>query len=136
MAEHICEIKVRFGETDAAGVVYFANYFQWMEYATNELFNSLGFYIRDFMKQQTGFPVLEAQCRFLSSSSVEDVVSVRTRVEELRSKTVRFVHQMYRDDVLLAEGYQVRIWVEFAEDGMKAASIPEEVRSKLSSFGG
>jgi len=136
LAEHVCELKVRFGETDAAGVVYFANYFKWMEYATNELLNGMGLYIRDFMKRNVGFPVLEAHCTFKASATMEDRVTIRTAVEEMRTKTVRFSQRIYRGDTLLAEGYQVRIWVEFAEDGMKAASIPEEIRSKLSSLCG
>ncbi len=39
-------------------------------------------------------------------------------------------HQFYRDDQLIAEGYEVRAWTLF-KDKLKARSIPEDIRQKM-----
>ena len=104
---HETEIRVRYAETDQMGIVHHANYLIWFETGRSEFCRSKGFSYKK-MEDEDGalMVVAESYCRYQSPAHYEDVLTVRTKVGEIRSRSLRFFYEIYRasDDTLIAEG--------------------------------
>ena len=123
-------VRVRFSETDAMGIVYHTNYIVWFEVGRGE-------YMRqqdgDYARWEAGgyyLPVIEVQARYLAPARYGDLVKVRTRVEEARSRQVTFVYEVVMAETgqLLATGRTKHVCVD--EEGT-IKTIPQEVREML-----
>src|SRR5688572_12791050 len=100
-------VRVRYAETDQAGVVYHSNYLIWFEVGRVELCRDYGFNYRDMETGADAFlPVTEASVKYRAPARYDDEIIVRTRVVELRSRAIRFAYEVLRanDGALLAEG--------------------------------
>ena len=130
---HTCETRlhVRYAETDKMGVVYYANYFVWMEIGRTDYCKSIGFSYRDMEHEDANMAVVDATCRYIAPARYDDEILVRTSVERLSRRLVSFVYRIYNtaNDKLLAEGKTVHITV--GKDG-KTCSIPERYFTLMS----
>ncbi|MEH7226614.1 thioesterase family protein [Bacillus sp. JJ1566] len=125
------QLKVRWGDTDAAGIVFYPNFYKWMDEATHEYFTAIGFPSSTlYAEQQIATPLLEANCQFKSPLIFEDEVTVRSSVVELHQKVFKISHQFVKDESTVAEGYEIRAWTLFKEKA-KACPIPQQVRNKM-----
>ncbi len=125
--------QVRWGDTDAAGIVFYPNFYKWMDEATHEYFTAIGLPASQlFAEQQIGVPLLEANCLFKRPLLFEDQVTVQSFVEELQNKVFKIKHVFIKGDQIAAEGYEVRAWTSFKEKP-KAHPIPDEIREKMMS---
>ena len=100
-------LRVRYAETDQAGVVYHSNYLIWFEVGRVELCRDYGFNYRDMESEADAFlPVTEARVKYRAPARYDDVIIIRTRVVELRSRAIKFAYEVLRasDGMLLAEG--------------------------------
>lgn len=104
-----CEtgIRVRYAETDQAGVVYHSNYLVWFEVGRVELCREYGFNYRDMEKEEDAYlPVTELRVKYRVPAKYDDDLIIRTRILDLRSRAVSFGYEVIRaaDQCLLAEG--------------------------------
>jgi len=100
-------IRVRYAETDQAGVVYHSNFLIWMEVGRVELCRDYGFSYRDMERMSDAYlPVTEVRVRYRSPALYDDEILIRTRVVTLRSRAIKFAYQILRatDRTLLADG--------------------------------
>lgn len=100
-------LRVRYAETDQAGVVYHSNYLIWFEVGRVELCRDYGFNYRDMETEADAYlPVTEARVKYRVPAKYDDEIVVRTRVIELRSRAITFAYEVLRagDEMLLAEG--------------------------------
>jgi acyl-CoA thioester hydrolase len=87
-------LRVRYAETDAMGVVYHANYFVWFEAGRGDYFRTSGQDYGEWEGQGYYLPVSEAHARFHAPARYADVVTVRTWVEEARSRSVTLGYEV------------------------------------------
>jgi acyl-CoA thioester hydrolase len=129
----VCEsrIRVRYAETDAMGVVYYANYFVWMEIGRTDYCKLVGFSYRDMEQNDGNMAVADASCRYISPARYDDEILIRTRIERLSKRLVSF--EYYVSNALtgriLAEGRTAHIMV--GKDG-RVRSMPEQYYCLLS----
>ena len=100
-------LRVRYAETDQAGVVYHSNYLIWFEVGRVELCRDHGFNYRDMEREADAqLPVTEARVRYRHPARYDDEIIIRTRISSLRSRAIAFAYQVVRaiDEMLLAEG--------------------------------
>jgi acyl-CoA thioester hydrolase len=131
MEWHETEIRVRYAETDKMGVVHHSNYLIWFELGRSEFCRSKGFSYRDMEDKDNALMVVaEIYCRYKSPAYYEDDLTIRTRVEEMRSRSMRFVYEVYRaeDDTLLAEGETLHVVTDINK---KVRSIPAVYKEML-----
>jgi hypothetical protein len=75
-------IRVHFADTDAAGVVWFANFFRFFEEAEDELFRALGKTRMEILREVgVMMPRVDASCRFRSPAHAEEVLEIGIAVE-------------------------------------------------------
>lgn len=129
--------KVTWGDTDAAGIVYYPNFYSWMNHATCELFEQIDCSTSAlFYREKIGLPVLKTECEHYAPAYFHDEIEIQSTVEEVRNKVIKIRHRIYRDDTLLAEGCEVRAWTSFRDERPQAVPIPDFVKQKLSSESG
>ncbi len=124
-------VRVRYAETDQAGMVYHANYLIWFEIGRVELCRAHGFNYRDMEIEADAYlPVTEAHLRYRSPAKYDDVILIRTRASVIRSRAITFVYEVRRDadHTLLAEGETQHIVMNQAG---RARSFPAEYAEKL-----
>ncbi len=124
-------VRVRYAETDAQGVAYHGNYFVWFEVGRSEYFRAVvgdgpgGFF------SSYGMPLTEAGAKYHVSCRYDDLLVIRTRIAELRSRSIRFVYEVRSaadPDRLLAEGHTAHVCVNSTG---RPCLIPRYVREPL-----
>jgi acyl-CoA thioester hydrolase len=130
MREHAVEVRVRYGETDAMGVVYHPNYLLYFETGRTELLRASGVAYADLEKRGVFLVVTGAALRFRSAARYDELLTVRSRVVRVGKATVGFEYEVRGPDGrLCAEGS-----TELASvDGSKSpVRLPEDVTARLS----
>ena len=128
---HETEVRVRYAETDQMGIVHHANYLIWFEAGRSELCRSRGFSYKEMEDEDNSLLVVaETYCRYKSPAFYEDVLTIRTRVGEMRSRSLTFVYEIIRasDDIVLAEGETVHL---VTDKNKKVKTLPEIYRNRL-----
>lgn len=128
---HETEIRVRYAETDKMGIVHHSNYLVWFEIGRSEFCRSRGFSYLEMEEEEDALMVVaESYCRYKSPAFYEDALTVRTQIADVRSRSLRFLYEIYRasDDKVLAEGETLHV-VTNAEK--KVRSLPGHYKEKL-----
>jgi acyl-CoA thioester hydrolase len=128
---HETEIRVRYAETDKMGIVHHANYLVWFEAGRSELCRSRGFSYKEMEAGGLLMLVAESYLRYKAPAHYEDILIIRTKVSEVRSRSIRFIYEVYRpeDDVLIAEGETLHL---VTDADKRIRHIPEIYKAKLS----
>lgn len=130
---HTWPIRVYWEDTDAGGIVYYANYLKFFERARTEWLRGLGLE-QHALREHTGgmFVVSAAEVRYLQPARLDDRLEVHTTVRELGRASVTLHQQAWRvadAPALLCEG-TVRIgWVEAAT--LRPARLPAALAQRL-----
>ena len=109
---HDVTLRVRYAETDQMGVVYHANFFVWFEVGRVELIRAMGMeYKRMEIEDDCHIVVADAHCRDHHPARYDEVLRVRTRIAESKSRVVRFSYEVFReaDHTLLATGETIHV---------------------------
>ncbi len=128
---HESEIRVRYAETDQMGIVHNANYLVWFEVGRSDFCRARGFSYKEMEAEDNALMVVaESYCRYKSPAYYEDILVVRTKVEEIRSRSLRFIYEIFRptDETLLAEGETLHL---VTDEHKKVRSLPESYKEKL-----
>ena len=106
MSKHRFDIKVRvyWEDTDAGGVVYYANYLKFMERCRTEWLRALGVdQLKLRSERQLQFAVVNLTVDFLRPAILNDEVVVTAELERLSGATITFKQCIWRDDVQLID---------------------------------
>lgn len=125
-------IRVRYGETDAMGHAYYANYLYWFEQARGEWCRKRGFTYKSLEEEGLMLPVVEAHVRYKGEVRYDDEIEVRVRLAEIRRASLKFEYEVWLVEVdkLVTEGYT---WHVLMGRERKAVSIPHSLRTRLES---
>ena len=98
------EMRVYWEDTDAAGIVFYANYLKFFERARTEWLRSLGFG-QEALRREDGiaFVVSETAVRYLRPARLDDVLSVSVDVRHLGQASLEIAQEARRADELLAD---------------------------------
>jgi acyl-CoA thioester hydrolase len=100
-------IRVQWADTDAAGIVWFGNFFRFFEQAEDELFRALGRPRLDVIRDCSIFlPRVEASCRYRSPAKFGELLEVGVGIDELAARRIsfRFEVREHESRRLVAEG--------------------------------
>ena len=123
--------RVRFGETDLQGVVYYANYLLFAEVGRIAYLRELGVdYTRDLIAKGVDFTIGEASVRYQAPLRFDDEYDIRVRVGEIRGSSWTFEYAFDRaDGQRCAIGSTVQVIVDSTT--RRAGRIPAELRAVL-----
>jgi acyl-CoA thioester hydrolase len=113
MFMHETELRVRYGETDRMGYVYYGDYAEYFEVGRVEALRSLGFPYRQLEDEGILLPVRDMQVRYHRPARYDDRITVRTMIEELPVAGIRFRYTLHgEDDALLTEASTTLVFVD------------------------
>lgn len=99
----ITTYRVYYEDTDAAGIVYHANYLKFAERARTEWLRMLGYSQHELMTlQQIMFPVYDLSIQFLHPAKLDDLLEITVELKELKNVTMRIKQQILCEDKVLA----------------------------------
>jgi len=122
---------VRYAETDQMGVVYYANYFVWMEIGRVELVRARGIDYKQLEETEGLFlAVMEATCRYRYPARYDQEILIETRVLHANSRVIEFGYEIRSVDPerLLAEGSTKHLWLN---RNWRPTRLPERYREML-----
>jgi acyl-CoA thioester hydrolase len=123
-------LRVYYEDTDAGGIVFYANYLKFFERARTEWLRAAGFG-QQRLRDETGliFVVSETRMRHLAPARLDDELTITVEPRELGRATLNLFQIARRGDAVLAEG-EIRIGCVNAET-FKPARIPAELLSAI-----
>jgi acyl-CoA thioester hydrolase len=126
---HRWEVRVYYEDTDLAGIVYYANYFKYIERARTEWVRSLGI-DQGRLKAEEGivFAVRRVEAEYLAPARFDDVLVVETRLRERTGARIVLEQDVRRGDARLFAG--VVVLVALGAEG-RPARIPAELRARM-----
>ena len=127
------QLRVRFNETDMAGIVHFSNFFKYMEEAEHAFLRSRGLAVSmDDGKGKLGFPKVSAHCDYMRPARCDDTLDVKLVVRCDDGKCVDYDCQFFASGKKLATG-QLRVaFCRFLSDKPPyAIPITDDVMQKM-----
>jgi acyl-CoA thioester hydrolase len=97
-------IRVRYADTDTMHVVYYGTYPVYFEVGRAEYMRTKGFTYREFESTGYHLVVVSMEAKYHGSAAYDDLLTVRTRISELKSRGLTFHYEVYRDGSLIVEG--------------------------------
>ena len=125
-------VKVYYEDTDAGGVVYYANYLKYLERARTEALSTIGL-SNTKIKNDFGALIIVKSCNieYKKSAHLEDELTVRSFVKSI-TKTSFFMNQIITkaDDIIV----EAQVHLVFVDMNGKPVKIPEGIYSKFKPY--
>ncbi len=121
------EIRVRYCETDAMGLLHHANYIVYFEMGRTELLRSAGVSYRELEEDGLFMVVVRLETRYHQPARYDDILRLRTTAKRVSAAKIEHEYHLYRDDVLLAQGASMLACVD--RNG-QVQRVPEWMRTE------
>jgi YbgC/YbaW family acyl-CoA thioester hydrolase len=129
--------RVEFGDTDAAGLVHFSNFFRYMEAAECDFLRSRGLSVKlEWDGEHIGFPRVSATCDYVSPARFDDVLDVAVSIDRLGAKSVTYAFEFTLRGAVVARGKVTSVCCRVSPDHrLEAVAIPPTYRARLEAGG-
>ncbi len=125
-------VRVYYEDTDAAGVVYYANYLRFFERARTEWLRTLGYEQSLLARQGVAFAARSVTAEYLMPARLDDRLEVVSTIAALGRAQVTFAQRIERNGELLVDG-SVRVAC-FDPNRMKAMAMPRDIYDKFNNL--
>lgn len=123
-------IRVYYEDTDAGGIVYYANYLKFAERARTEFLRHFGINQEDALNNtKQGFVVRNCNITYKSPAKLDDALNITCKITELKGASLKMEQKLYREDNVLCE-IEVGL-VYLSLNTMRPTKIPQEIISLL-----
>lgn len=127
---HETKIRIRYGETDQMGYVYYGNYAQFLEIGRVEMLRSLGLSYKSLEEKGIMLPVVDFSIKYLKPARYDDLIKVRTMITEIPTAKIKFSYEIYNEsDLLLTRAETTLVFVK--KEDMKPTFAPQELIQEL-----
>ena len=129
------EERVRWGDVDAARIIFYGAYIRFFEFAETELFRAVGLpYGVMFDELDVWLPRAHLECDFRSAAQLDDLLEVAVYVGRVGTKSLRLNFEVRRkgEDSLVAEAHFVLVAVR--RDTFETVLLPEELKRRLAPY--
>jgi len=132
--QHTWQLRVRYGETDQMGFVYYGVYAQYYEVARVEAIRNLGVLYADLEKlHHIWMPVMNMQVRYLRPARYDDLLTIHTTIPSLPAKDIRFRYEIHNEAGTLLNGALVQLCFLDALT-QKRIDAPDFIKDPLRSY--
>ncbi len=133
MFTHETTLRVRYGETDRMGYVYYGDYAEYFEVGRVEALRSLGFPYKRIEEEGVMLPVHEMTVRYHQPARYDDELIVRTRITALPTVRIMFQYEVLNvEGILLTEASTTLVFVDRAT--MRPCRAPQELVNTLARY--
>ena len=128
---HVHPVRVYYEDTDAFGVVYYANYLKYAERARTEMMRGLGYENSGLMADGLAFAVRHCTVDYIKPALLDDHLDVHTRMLEVGGATLRAEQIVRRNGDDLA---RMEIRLACIKRSGRPGRIPKDLRASLAAL--
>ncbi len=134
MYESTTEVRVRYGETDQMGYLYYGYYALYYEVGRAEAIRQLGFTYRELEEMGIMMPVVDLHAQYYRPALYDDLITVKTILKELpEAHKIQFHSELYNEQKqLLNKG--VTTLVFYNPTTKQKVNMPDELKNRLQPF--
>ncbi len=130
MKKSTTKIRVRYGETDQMGVVYYGNYAQYLEQGRTEWLRELGFSYKWMEERNIQLPVVNLNVDYKRPARYDDVLTVTTTLKKLPTVKIEFEYAIHNEsNELLIEATTTLVFIDTETNKLRKA--PDYLLEKL-----
>jgi tol-pal system-associated acyl-CoA thioesterase len=123
-------IRVYIEDTDAGGIVFYANYLKYMERARTEFIRHLGVELRAGLKENISYVVHSLEVKYHKPAKLDDLLLVSANVLKVANTYITFTQEVYAECGALLVSAQVKVACVSLDDG-KPRRLSEKLTSAL-----
>ncbi|GAB2690570.1 tol-pal system-associated acyl-CoA thioesterase [Aliiglaciecola sp. 3_MG-2023] len=129
---HKFNVRVYYEDTDAGGIVYYANYLKFFERARTEWLRSFGIEQHSLLEQSVGFVVKRVEMDNIAAAKFDDFLQINTQIIELKRASMLFQQQITNSNNLSLVSAKIRVACVDLQK-MKPIAIPAFILGEISS---
>ena len=118
---HSFNTRIYYEDTDAGGIVYYANYLKFMERARTEWLREKGFLSSESLSDGGGFVVADLAIKYKAPAKLDDLITVKTSIIEVKKARIVLKQDVFKDAQLLTES---EITLAFVDLNGRPAKLP------------
>ncbi len=122
--------RIYYHDTDAGGVVYYANYLKYLEEARTEYMRAKGIDLKELTKQGIWFVVKGVDIQYRSPGRYADILDISSKITKTKNVSLEFTQEVKRKDETLVCAKTTLVCVT---DQFRPTPIPQEILDKLAS---
>jgi YbgC/YbaW family acyl-CoA thioester hydrolase len=133
--KYCIEERVRWGDVDAARIIFYGAYIRFFEFAETELFRAVGLpYTVMFDELDVWLPRVHLECDFRKAAKLDDLLEVCAYVGHIGTKSLRLNFEVRRkgEDELIADAHFVLVAVR--RETFETVPIPVELKQRLAPY--
>ena len=97
MFKHATKLRVRYGETDQMGYMYYGNYAEFFEVGRVEMLRSLGLTYSGMEASGIMMPVLELNCKYLKPARYDEEITINVSMAKMPGVKIHFKYELYNE---------------------------------------
>ena len=126
---HTFKIKIYYEDTDSGGVVYYANYLNFIERARTKLIQDLGFTLQSLSKDyDSHFVVKNINCDYIQSAQLEDELKIQSQFLKIKKASFQIEQNIFRENDMI---FQSQVLLVNINSSGKPIKIPETLLTLL-----
>ncbi len=130
MLSHELKIRVRYGETDQMGYVYYGNYAQYFEMGRVEWLRNLGISYKRMEESGIMLPVLNLNIDYKNPAKYDDLLTLKTTLLKKPSVRIEFGFEIYNENQeLLTKGYTSLVFIDMKRN--RPTKAPDYILEKI-----
>jgi acyl-CoA thioester hydrolase len=126
------KIRVRYGETDKMGYVYYGNYAQYYEIGRTELVRKLGFAYKDIEEQGILLPIASLNIKYIKPAQYDDLLTLKTFLNKLPTSKIEFSYEIFNEQGELINVAETTL-VFIDKQSYKPINAPEDIVEAIKS---
>jgi acyl-CoA thioester hydrolase len=124
MFTHEFQLRVRYGDTDQMGYVYYGNYPYYYEQARAEAIRSLGFSYKQLEDAGTMMPITRMNIKYIAPALYDELLTIKTSIPEMPHRLISFRYEVFNEaGKLINEGENQLIFVDKITRKVKSAPV-------------
>lgn len=133
MFEYTTKLRVRYGETDQMGYMYYGNYAEFYEVARVEMMRSLGMSYKEMETSGVMMPVVELHCKYLKPALYDEEISIKVIIKAMPRARMHFYYELYNEkSELINTGETLLVFVKMSTG--RLCFIPNELADKMKPY--
>jgi len=130
MIKYETKLRVRYGETDQMGYVYYGNYAQFFEVGRVEWLRNLGISYKSLEEPNIMLPVLNLNINYIKPAKYDDLLTIVTILKKKPLVKIEFDMEVYNENnELLATGSTSLVFIDMIKN--KPTKAPHELLDKI-----
>jgi len=126
-------LRVRYGETDQMGYVYYGNYALYYEVGRVDALRTIGMTYRELEEDGVMMPVLKMECEYVKAAKYDELLTIKVIIKELPGIRMPFFYEVYNEaGELVNKGSTTLVFINMSTN--KPVRCPEKLFSRLKPY--